>query len=290
MCEFFSLYSLASLALLIAIGLHGLFKMSFLFLSKLLPLFIYPLGLCCILLLWALFLSWVRSRWTSLPILLVLGIVLLAGNVRVSNYLVKSLEWQYLPISQIPKAEAIVILGGATRDVSFPRVMPDLSERGDRILSGGKLYLDGLSPLIIVSGGRIQWFGGGRSEAKDMAEILELMGVPPEAIILEPDSLNTYQNAVYTKKILQEKGIERILLVTSAFHMPRSLAIFKKQGINAIPVSTDFLVSQQELREPSYSIESQILSLIPSTENLDRTTVVIKEYIGTFIYRLKGWL
>ncbi len=290
MCEFLSLYSLASLGLLIAMRLHGLFKMSFLFLSKLLPLFIYPLGLSCILLLVALLLSYRRSRWTFVPVLLVFLIISIAGNVRVSNYLVKSLEWQYLPLSKIPQAEAIVILGGATRNVSFPRVIPDLSDRGDRLLYGAKLYQDGLAPLIIVSGGRIQWFGGGDSEAQDMAEILKLVGIPSKAIILEPNSLNTYQNAAYTKKILQEKGINKILLVTSAFHMPRSLAIFKKQGINAIPVATDFLISKQELSQINYSIESQILSLIPSTEHLDRTTLVMKEYIGTFIYRMRGWL
>ncbi|MGF1541552.1 MAG: YdcF family protein [Pleurocapsa sp.] len=264
--------------------------MSFLFLSKLLPLFIYPLGLSCVLLFLALVLSKVRSRWTFVPVFLVLLIILIAGNTRVSNYLVKSLEWQYLPLSKIPQAEAIVILGGATRNVSFPRVIPDLSDRGDRLLSGAKLYKDGLAPLIIVSGGRIQWFGTEESEAQDMAQILELIGVPPEAIILEPDSVNTHENAAYTQQILQEKGINKILLVTSAFHMPRSLAIFKKQGINAIPISTDFLISKQELAAPNYSLESQILSLIPSSENLDRTTLVIKEYIGTLIYRLKGWL
>ena len=264
--------------------------MSFLFLSKLLPLFIYPLGLSCILLLVALLLNYLRSRWTFVPVLLALIILSIASNVRVSDRLVKSLEWQYLPITKIPQAEAIVVLGGATRNVSFPRVIPDLSDRGDRLLYGAKLYQDGLAPLIILSGGRIQWRGGGDSEAKDMAAILELMGIPASAIVLEPKSLNTYQNAAYTKEILQKKGINKILLVTSAMHMPRSLAIFKKQGINAIPAPTDFLVSKQELSDPNYSIESQLLSLIPETGNLDRTTQAIKEYIGTFIYRLRGWL
>ncbi len=264
--------------------------MSFLFLSKLLPLFIYPLGLSCILLLVALLLSYQRSRWAFIPVLLALIILSIAGNVRVSDRLVKSLEWQYLPVTKMPQAEAIVVLGGATRNVSFPRVIPDLSDRGDRLLYGAKLYKDGLAPLIILSGGRIQWYGGGDSEAKDMAEILELMGIPRSASVLEPKSLNTYQNAAYTKEILQEKGINKILLVTSAMHMPRALAIFKKQGINAIPAPTDFLVSKQELSEPNYNIESQLLSLIPDTGNLDRTTQAIKEYIGTFIYRLRGWL
>jgi uncharacterized SAM-binding protein YcdF (DUF218 family) len=264
--------------------------MSFLFLSKLLPLFIYPLGLSCILLLTALFLSFKGSRWTFIPILLALVILFTAGNIRVSNRLVKSLEWQYFSTENMPKAEAIVVLGGASRSVAHPRIIPDLNEHGDRLLYAAKLYKDGKAPLIILSGGRIQWFGGGDSEAQDMANILELMGIPRNALLLEPNSLNTYQNAIYTQKILQEKEIEQVLLVTSAMHIPRSLAIFKKQGINAIPAPTDFLISERNLTEVNYSKESKILSFIPDTESLDRTTQAIKEYIGTVIYRLRGWL
>jgi uncharacterized SAM-binding protein YcdF (DUF218 family) len=73
-------------------------------------------------------------------------------------------------------------------------------------------------------------------------------------------------------------------------HMPRSLAIFKKQGINAIPAPTDFLISDRNLTEVNYSKESKVLSFIPDTESLDRTTQAIKEYVGTVIYRLRGWL
>ena len=262
----------------------------FLFLSKLLPLFIYPLGLSCILLIVALFLSYKRSPWVFIPVSLALLILLIAGNSKVSDRLIKSLEWQYLPREQMPQAEAIVILGGATRDIHYPRIIPDMNERGDRLLYGAKLYKDGAAPLIILSGGRIQWFGGAHSEAKDMAMILQLMGIPSEAMVLEPNSLNTYQNAAYTKKILQEKGITKILLVTSAMHMPRSLAIFQKQGIEAIPAPTDFLISERNFTEVNYSFESKLLSFIPSSENLQHTTSAIKEYVGTVIYRWRGWL
>ena len=264
--------------------------MSFLFLSKLLPLFVYPLGLSCLLLLVALWLCWQRSRWTFVPILLAFLILVTTGNVRFSNNLVKSLEWQYLPSENLPLAEAIVVLGGATRNDEPPRIIPDMSDRGDRLLYAAKLYKDGVAPLIILTGGRIQWYGGESSEARSMATILELMGIPRDVMVLESRSLNTYENAVYTKEILNQKNIKQILLVTSAAHMPRSLAIFKKQGINAIPAPTDFMISERNLIENQFSTESRILSYIPDTESLDRTTQALKEYIGTFIYRLRGWL
>ncbi|MGL5196996.1 MAG: YdcF family protein, partial [Chroococcales cyanobacterium] len=117
------------------------------------------------------------------------------------------------------------------------------------------------------------------------------MGVPPSAILLEPYSLNTYQNAVEVRKLLEARNIEkRVLLVTSATHMPRSLRIFQRQGIDAIPAPTDFLVSQQELDELSESWQSVTLNILPDASRLQQTTQSLKEYIGTAIYRLRGWL
>lgn len=264
--------------------------MNFLFFSKLLPLFIYPLGLTCLLLLVGLFLSFRKSRFTFIPILLSLILLLTAGNPRTANFLLQSLEYQYPPLPKLPSADAIVVLGGSTKPISPPRILADLNEHGDRIIYAAKLYKEEKAPLIILSGGRIQWFGQDNSEAQDMAEILELMGIPTEAIIQEGNSFNTYQNAIYTQKILEEKEINSILLVTSAFHMPRSLAIFRRLGINPIPAPTDFFVSEQELAAPNYSTESKILSFFPEPNNIAHTTLVIKEYIGTLVYRLRGWL
>jgi uncharacterized SAM-binding protein YcdF (DUF218 family) len=262
----------------------------FLFLSKLLPLFLYPLGLACILLVVALVMWWRRSRWVPFPISLALMVLLLASNNWVANGLVKSLEWQQLPPKTLPTADAIVILGGATKSAFPPRPGVDLSEAGDRVLYGAQLYREGKAPIVISSGGRIGWRGGGPSESADMAQILKTVGVPSSAILQDPTSLNTHENAVNVKKIIQQRGIRRILLVTSAMHMPRSLRIFQRQGIDAIPAPTDFLVSQQEIEEPNSSPQAIILSLMPDTDRLDRTTRAIKEYIGMVVYRLRGWL
>ncbi|ACK68918.1 protein of unknown function DUF218 [Gloeothece citriformis PCC 7424] len=255
----------------------------FLFLSKLLPLFLYPLGLSCVLLVTTLILWWKRPAWIPFPVTLALIILLVASNGWISNQLVQSLEWQNIP-SEIPQAEAIVLLGGATKPPAYPRPMVDMSEQGDRVLYAAKLYLDQKAPLIIASGGRIDWLSNEQSESADMANLLQLMGVPPQVIIQEPDSLNTYENATNVKKILQEKGIKQVLLVTSALHMPRSLFIFKKLGIDVIAAPTDFLVSRTELEPNNLTLEGIILNILPSSENLDRTTKALKEYIGLLVY------
>ncbi|MBD1904752.1 YdcF family protein [Funiculus sociatus GB2-A5] len=262
----------------------------FLFLSKLLPLFFYPLGLACVLMVVALVLWWKRSRWTPIPISLALIALLVGSNGWVSNALMRSLEWQNLPAAELPSAEAIVILGGATKPASPPRSGVDLSEEGDRVLYGAELYRKGKAPLVIASGGRIDWRRSGASESGDMAVILETLGVPKDAILQDPTSLNTYENAVNVRQILRARGIRQVLLVTSAFHMPRSLLIFKRQGIEAIAAPTDFLVTQAELREPNSSIQSTVLNVLPDAERLQRSTRALKEYIGIVIYRLRGWL
>ena len=262
----------------------------FIFLSKLLPLFIYPLGLSCILLIFALWLSRKRSRQTYIPILLAFAILTVAGNSIVAKNLLFSLEKRYPALVDPPPAEAIVVLGGATRNSEAPRIIPDMNERGDRLLYAAKLYKDGAAPKILLSGGRISWTGGDFSEAKDMAAILELMGIPAKDLILESRSLNTHENAVFTKEVLQQRNIKKVLLVTSAAHMPRSIAIFRHENIDAIPAPADFIISKRNLIQHRYTSESRILSLIPKSEHLDYTTQAMKEYIGTFIYRLKGWL
>ncbi len=164
------------------------------------------------------------------------------------------------------------------------------NKQGDRVIYAAQIYRQQKAPLLILSGGRVDWRGGGASESADMADILTSIGIPSEAMIQEPDSLNTYQNAVNVKKILQARNIRRVLLVTSAMHMPRSLKIFQRQGIEAIPAPTDFLVSQGDMQELGSSPKAAILNLLPDSDNLDKFTRALKEYVGYFIYSLRGWL
>ncbi len=276
-----------------------------LFLSKLLPLFFYPLGLSSLLITIALIiLLWrskrsrsatiagrgislfKRSRVASILLGIALTILFLSSNEVVSKGLVRSLEWQYLPNGELPQAEAIVVLGGGTRPRIAPRQWYEVNEAGDRILYGSWLYKQGKAPLLVVTGGRAEWYGeGGNPESEDMAAIAEIMGVPANAIVQESQSFNTRDNAVNTKLILDKRGINKILLVTSALHLPRSLEIFRKVGFECIAAPTDFLtVNNQNQRG-----WASVLDLLPSAEALKNTTNAIKEYIGLFVYRLSGW-
>lgn len=262
----------------------------FLFLSKLLPLFIYPLGLSCLLIIVGLILLWRRNTRGSVgAIILALTIVLVASNGWVAQWLVKSLEWQNLPPVELPQAEAIVVLGGGVKPATPPRPNVDVSEAGDRIIYGAELFRQGKAPWLILSGGRIDWKDGGPPESQDMASLAEVMGVPESAILQDANSLNTHQNAVEVRKILESKGIKGpVLLVTSAMHTPRSLLVFKRQGINVIAAPTDFLVTENRIEDSS--LEANLLNLLPNAYNLQQSTKALKEYIGLVVYRLRGWI
>lgn len=262
----------------------------FLYLSKLLPLFFYPLGLACVLMVVTLVVMWKRPRWAAAAIAGALIVLLIGSNGWVSRSLVRSLEGQNIPPGELPNAEAIIVLGGATKSAIPPRPSVDLSEEGDRILYAAQLYKRSLAPLVIVSGGRIYWRGRGPSESADMAAIMMQMGVPASAILQEPDSLNTYENALNVKKILDSRGIHRVLLVTSAIHMPRSLLIFQRQGIAAIPAPTDFLVTNNDLPQLQSSPQATLLDVLPDADRLQQFTRALKEYVGLVVYRLRGWL
>jgi uncharacterized SAM-binding protein YcdF (DUF218 family) len=262
----------------------------FLFLSKLIPLFFYPMGATCLLLIIALGLWWLNSKWTPTVIGTALIILFLSGNTSFSNWLAQSLEWQNIPKTELPTADAIVVLGGGTRSQGYPRPDVDFSDAGDRVWYGANLYHAGKAPKIIVSGGRITWKGGGKPESEDLTKLLVRMGVPAVDIIPEGNSLNTRENAVYVQKILKANNFKTILLVTSAMHMPRSMAIFKHLGIKAIAAPTDYRVSQLELDEPNLQTESVILNFIPNEEHFSMTTQAMREYIGILVYKLKGWL
>jgi len=276
-----------------------------LFLSKLLPLFFYPLGLSILLVAISLgILLWKsrptrntstvnkaaslfqRSRIASILLGVALVVLLCSSNEIISKLIVRSLEWQYLPNGELPQSEAIIVLGGGTRPRIPPRPWYEVNEAGDRILYGSWLYKQGKAPLLVVTGGRADWYGeGGNPESEDMAAIAEAMGVPASAIIQESQSFNTRDNAVNTKHILDQRGINKVLLVTSALHMPRSMEIFRKVGLEVIPAPTDFLsVNNENIKGLAI-----VLDLLPSAEALKNTTNALKEYIGLFIYQLAGW-
>jgi uncharacterized SAM-binding protein YcdF (DUF218 family) len=250
-------------------------------LTKLLSLLIYPLSLSLLIGLAALVfarLQWPRRSFYAM--LLSVGWLYLCSTSLFANYLTGALERDFVPraMSVIDRADAIVLLGGGMRGDTHMGTLADLNQRGDRLVHAVALFKAGKAPLIVLTGGGVD---GARTEAEQMKDLLAVMGVPAEHLLLEAESRDTHDNAVYTAQLLKDRGIQRILLVTSAYHMRRSLALFEAQGLDVIPAPTDF----QQLVTP------QVLPpWLPAVSNLSQSTDALHEMVGYLVYRWQGWL
>jgi uncharacterized SAM-binding protein YcdF (DUF218 family) len=258
----------------------------FLFLSKLLPLLFYPLGLTIVLsIIGLVLLKRRRTKRASTLVILAIWLLYISSTELVAHTLTRSLEDQNRP-TVITPADAIVVLGGGTKPGQAPRPLPEVSEAGDRVIYAAQLYKDGKAPKIILSGGRVTWKGEAGSESADMAILLDLFGIPRSAMLEDPTSLNTRQNAVNVKQIVDREQLHKLILVTSATHMPRSLAIFRQLGMDVVAAPTDFYTTDADRQ---MNPQGRLLSLLPDAENLLLTTRSLKEYVGLLVYRLRGW-
>lgn len=183
------------------------------------------------------------------------------------------------------KADVIVVLGGGTDPWLAPRQMVEVNGAGDRVIYALKLYKEDAADKILLSGGTIEWQNSDpTSPAEDMAELLMLMGVPQEALVEQGISLNTAEDARFSAKIIQQNGWKRVILVTSAMHMPRSVRLFTAEGIEVIPAPVDFTMSDQEINDLySWRLENVLINILPTSSNLKSTTSAMKEYIGMLV-------
>jgi len=262
----------------------------FIFLSKILPLLVYPTGFVSILIIAGILIK--KKALKRLVLIAAFAVLWLSGNQLFSMSIFRSLEWRYLPPEPMPEAQAIVVLGGGTDSPDYPRPIVDVTAAGDRVLYAGSLFKDGKAPLVLLSGGNISWMGErSNTPADQMAWILEMMDIPRDVLILQTRSQNTHEDALYSSQLLKEMGIQKIILVTSALHMPRSVALFEKQGMEVIPAPTDYRVTQTNWAETIRpNLQSFIISLIPSASNVSAVSNALKEYIGIIVYRMRGWI
>ncbi|MGD0497306.1 MAG: YdcF family protein [Bryobacteraceae bacterium] len=255
----------------------------FLYFSKLLAPLLYPLTFSILLLAAAIIL---RKRRLWLPLcgsaFLVLSFL---GSGPVESALMGSLENTYppKPLAGIANAQAIVVLGGDIRMPNGRRPLSELAESSDRLLHALRLYKAGKAPRILLTGGNVEFLVGAGQipEARTAAALLEEWGVPAEAILIEDRSRNTRENAVFSRAALEPLGVRRILLVTSASHMPRAFRVFGRLGFEVIPAPTDFLTGWSN---PDFPFD-----FIPSAESLENSTLAIREWIGLAVYRVRGW-
>jgi uncharacterized SAM-binding protein YcdF (DUF218 family) len=255
-----------------------------LFLSKLVPLFVYPVGLTLVLGLAAVGFTALGFRRVARTLSgLAIAVLWLASTPLLANWLQSRLEAEYPPVAvdASPHADVAIVLGGAVGQAVPPRITPDVSDAFDRVLHTARLYRAGLVGVVLVSGGNLPWQASAKPEAELIADLLVDLAVPRSAIVLDVLSQNTHENAINSAAIMTARGWKDALLVTSAAHMPRAFAAFRREGVAVSPAVTDIQVT--------YPLFQSLLDLMPDADALARTTNVLKEYVGLIAYRLAGW-
>ena len=239
----------------------------------------YPPALT--LLLWALAIALgAVLRWRRLPLVLVVAGMAWSALWSIpqsAEWLRGSLEDRHpvLAATAAPHADAIVVLGGgghlgwARREDVTADELPY-----SRLAAGARLWLAGRAPIVILSGGG----DAGRSEARGMARAIATLGIPADALLLEERSTDTRGNAFFTAALARQRGVHRILLVTSAVHMPRAELLFRRAGLDVVPMPVP-----EPRAGPGWAQR-----WIPRPRALSRSARALKEYAALLEARLSA--
>lgn len=250
-------------------------------------LFVYPVPLCIEIIAAGFFVDWFTKKHKLGKILIIVGaaLFLLFSTFPFPNYLLGCLEYKYPPLkdeelqdSKYSDIRYVVVLdGGGWRSKKLPITSNFNSATLARITEGVRLFLiskkDGMK--LIVSGGDILPTKG----ADWLARLSKDLGIDENKIILERDSTDTYDQARLIKDIVKD---DRFFLVTSAGHMPRSVAFFNKFGMSPIPAPAGHRTRK--------NVRYDIRWIIPSAENLEKTESAFYEFWGFVKAKVSGHL
>jgi uncharacterized SAM-binding protein YcdF (DUF218 family) len=234
-----------------------------------------------------------RRRWG--PWLSVVGITMLwLGSMPLTS---RQLAWRLeeraarMTPAVLPRADVVLVLGGGLVPALPPRRRGEVNGAGDRLLTGVDLMRQDLAPWLLVSGGRVTFTDDdpAPTEARSAAELARSLGVPPERILLSEQARNTAEEALALDSMARVRGWRSVLLVTSATHLPRSVATFRRlTGLTIIPVACDYQLASREAIG-NLTPSSALIDLLPNAEALALTSMAMKESLGPWAYRMRGW-
>ena len=243
------------------------------YLNKILPLLVSPLSIVLIIILIGTFF---KSKKISLLGLLIL---IFCSLPIISNKLIFYLEKDYSlqSIKDVSKSDAIVVLSGMISTIKTKEKLSyEFNGSIDRIFSGMNLFKENKAPLLILTNGKLPW-SVGIPEGEYLKDFSIKYGIPEDKILLTDNVQNTDQEAKAVAKLLNTNKVT-IILVTSAFHMPRAKKVFEAANIKVIPFAVDFKTPIKKIT---------IIDFIPSANSLKDTSHFFREMIGRLYYNLK---
>ena len=211
--------------------------------------------------------------------LLGIFILLFCSIPIVSDKLIAYLESNYKlnQVSEVQEADAIVVLSGMIKVIKNKNNFDyEWGESVDRIFAGIELFKENKSQTLILTRGKLPW-SVGIPEGEYLREVAIKFGVPEKNILLTENVENTDQEAKAIKKLFSIKN-PKVILVTSAFHMPRAQTVFEAAGIDIVAFPVDFQSSESKLT---------FMSFMPSANALNDTSFFVREMIGRTYYKLK---
>ena len=243
------------------------------------PLF-FPVSICLVLLILGLIFLWFTRRQKTGKVLVTLGVVLLAlfSYRAFSDNLLGPLEYRYPPVlnpARFSDVKWVVVMGSGHNSDPRLSVTSQIDESAAvRLVEGIRLHRMLPESKLVLSGGRVF---DPVPHARVMADVAAAIGVDKHHIVLQARSRDTKDEARFIRDIV---GNEKFILVTSASHMPRSMAMFKKLGMDPVPAPTDYWVKERQAVSPSM--------FFPSAGNLRKAERAVYEYLGLLWAKLRG--
>lgn len=254
----------------------------FFYLSKILWFFTAPSNLLTFAALLGALLCGTRLARVGRRIAIIsVGLLLFIGIAPIGNLLFFALEQRFPTLPQTGlDPYGVVVLGGAIDEiVGRSRGQVSVDEAAERMTEGAVLARLYPNAKLVFSGGSNVFFDRGVTEASEARRFFEQAGVAPERIILEDKSRNTFENAVFTRDLVKPQPGQRWLLVTSAYHVPRAVSLFRKAGFPVLAYPVD------------YRSEATLGEMRPMREiaiGLHRFDTASREWIGLVAYWIAG--
>jgi uncharacterized SAM-binding protein YcdF (DUF218 family) len=259
----------------------------FFYLAKVLWFVLQPSTLIALLIGYGAILIWTGwARWGRRFVSVGAALLLIAGLSPLGNALILPLEDRFprTDLDQPPPPAGFIVLGGVEdRLVGRARKAPTLNEAGERVVETVMLARKFPEAKIAFSGGDAGILYKSDSEAAGAQRLLTDAGVAPDRLILESGARDTYENAIYLKAELEKLGLlgpgKRWVLITSAYHMPRAMASFRRAGFEVEAWPVDYRTrGSADLMRPFDKV----------SEGLRRVDVATREWVGLLAYRLAG--
>ena len=245
-----------------------------LFFNKFLPIFALPLGIIALLVLFG---WWRKKRW---PLATALVLLYFSSIPWVGNRLMRWVEMHNPPVAlqQVGAADAVIVLGGILGPKAEPGFLPNFSDTSERFEAGVELLTAGKAGNLIFTGAKTGWLNSTVTEGDELKRLAVERGVAAERIFVTSWVRNTADEAGAVAALMHEQHWRTVILVTSAWHMPRAAYQFKRAGVNCVIFPVDF--------RGDITRKVTVIDFVPRADAWQMTDTALRETYGYWFYRI----